>query len=298
MKATKITVGLTVVLACFLSTSLLAQTIPGRAEVRAIRGQAVYSTESQAAVPLKVGTVLPPGSTIKTALASSVDLFLGASAGVLRVTENTTLALDRLAVTETRADTVVEVQLNLPEGTILGNVDKLSAASKYEIKLPNGVAGIRGTRYRISSTAFIVLLNGTLIFVHAPPGGPLTPHTLNAPPACYFSPLQGVMPAPADLVSEVQNQSSDRPIRDTPVAQGTQPNNRPLDTAIDIPGEAPVDSSIPNTSVGLVSDEPKEGYVGVTVDGENVFYINEELAEDLGLAIGDDPDDDLSPVDP
>src|SRR6185503_12132199 len=111
----------------------------------------------------------------KTGLASSVDLFLGNSAGVIRVAENTTLALDKMAITDTGADTVVEVQLNLPEGTILGNVNKLSAASKYEIKLPNGVAGIRGTRFRISSTSFIVLLEGTLIFVHAPPGGALTP---------------------------------------------------------------------------------------------------------------------------
>jgi hypothetical protein len=126
---------------------------------------------------------------------------------VVRVTEATKLALDKLTLTDTGADTVVEVQLNLPEGTILGNVSKLSAASRYEIKLPNGVAGIRGTRYRCSANAYIVLLEGTLIFVHVPAtGAPPTPYTLVAPPAVYFSPIEGVKIAPPDLVQEVSQQ--------------------------------------------------------------------------------------------
>ena len=135
-----------------------------------------------------------------------VDLFLGNSAGVVRLTENTTLGLDKLTLTKTGADTVVEVQLNLPEGTILGNVGKLSAASKYEVKVPNGVAGIRGTRYRISSTGYTVVLDGTVVFVYYPPQGQPTPYTLVGPPAVDFSPLEGVKPAPEDLVVEVRNQ--------------------------------------------------------------------------------------------
>jgi hypothetical protein len=108
------------------------------------------------------------------------------------LTENTTLGLDKLTLTDTGADTVVEVQLNLPEGTILGNVGKLSAASKYEVKVPNGVAGVRGTRYRISSTGYTVVLDGTVVFVYVPPNGQPTPYTLVGPPAVYFSPLEGV----------------------------------------------------------------------------------------------------------
>jgi hypothetical protein len=52
----------------------------------------------------------------------------------------------------------------------------------------------------------MVLLDGTLIFVHVPQGGNPTPYTLVAPPPVYFSPLEGVKPAPDDLVKEVQNQ--------------------------------------------------------------------------------------------
>jgi hypothetical protein len=125
---------------------------------------------------------------------------------MVRVTENTTLALDKLTLTDTGADTVVEVQLNVPEGTILGNVEKLATASKYEIKVPNGVAGIRGTKFRISSSSLIVLTKGTLVFVYVPPGGTPMPYTLVAPPPVYFSPIEGVKPAPEELAREVEGQ--------------------------------------------------------------------------------------------
>lgn len=189
-----------------LSFSLQAQTQPSKAEVRAVKGTATYTVAGGPAQPLKVGTILPAGSVVKTSAGSMVDLFLGNSAGVVRVTENTTLGLDKLTLTDTGADTVVEVQLNLPDGTILGNVNKLSAASKYEVKVPNGVAGVRGTRYRISSTGYTVLVEGTLVMVYVPPNGQPTPYTLVGPPAQYFSPLEGVKPAPEDLVREVQGQ--------------------------------------------------------------------------------------------
>src|SRR6266705_3408622 len=114
-------------LAVALTNPLQAQTVPGKAEVRAIKGVAVYSTGGGPSMPLKVGTVLGPGTVVKTGAGSSVDLFLGNSAGVVRLTENTTLGLDKVTLTDTGADTAVEVQLNLPEGTMLGNVNKLSA---------------------------------------------------------------------------------------------------------------------------------------------------------------------------
>jgi len=193
-------------LAFVLAQSLSAQTVPGKAEVRAVKGVAVYSAAGGPSMPLKAGTILGPGTTVKTGANSTVDLFLGNSAGVLRLTENTTLALDKLTLTDTGADTAVDVQLGLTEGTILGNVNKLSAASRYEIKTPNGVAGIRGTRFRMSANSFIVLMDGTLVYVYVPPGGNPTPYTLAGPPPVYFSPPDGVKPAPDDLVREVRGQ--------------------------------------------------------------------------------------------
>jgi hypothetical protein len=188
-----------------LAAGLHAQT-PGKAVVRAVSGDATFATAGSAAAPLKVGATLYSGTTIKTSGGAVVDLFLGNSAGVVRVAENSTLSIDKLVSTETGADSVVEVQLNLPDGTIWGNANKLSAASKYEIKVPNGVAGIRGTQFRMNSAGYVVLLNGSLIMVYVPPNGNPTPYPLFGPPAQYFSPTEGVKPAPDELVKEVSDQ--------------------------------------------------------------------------------------------
>src|SRR5262249_40691574 len=150
--------------------------------VRSVKGVATYATGGGAPMPLKAGTVLGRGSTVKTGVGSTVDLFLGNSAGLVRLLENSTLAIHDLALTHTRADTVVNVQLNLPDGTMLGNVNKLSAGSHYEIKTPNGVAGVRGTEFRLSSSSFLVVTRGTVVFVYVPGGNQNpTPYTLTGP---------------------------------------------------------------------------------------------------------------------
>jgi hypothetical protein len=184
--------------------TLQAQTQQGKAEVRAIIGKAAYATGNAPFMDLKVGTVLYSGSTIKTAPGSSVDLFLGNSAGVVRVTESTTVALDRLTLTDTGADIVTETQLDLREGTILGNVNKLSAASRYEIRTPNGVAGIRGTRYQISASSFIILLDGVMVYVHVQNNLPQA-HVLRAPMPVMFTPNEGVRPATPEIIRDVEH---------------------------------------------------------------------------------------------
>ncbi len=47
---------------------------------------------------------------------------------------------------EADTDTTLDLQL----GTVLGNVKKLSASSRYEIRTPHGVAGIRGTDFQVT----------------------------------------------------------------------------------------------------------------------------------------------------
>jgi hypothetical protein len=199
----------TLVSTVMLCASVNAQSAPGQAEVRGVKGTA-YATPAPGAPKqaIKVGDVLKPGATVETSAAATVDLFLGKKIGILRVTENTTLVIDKFILTDTGVDKVVDVQLNVPQGTILGDVHKLATASKYEIKVPNGVAGIRGTKYRISSMGYIVLLEGTLVFVYAAPGGNPVPYTLQAPPPVYFSPIEGVKPAPEELIKEVNGQWS------------------------------------------------------------------------------------------
>lgn len=133
--------------------SAQAQTMSqGKAEVRAIHGKAQYSIGGNVWMPLKVGTVLKSGSIVKTAADSSVDCFLGSNGPVLRITADTQLAFDKLVYSRNDVETVIETNLNLDSGRILGNVKKLAAASHYEVKAGDGIVGIRGTDYEIKVT--------------------------------------------------------------------------------------------------------------------------------------------------
>lgn len=195
-----------------LAPSAWGQAGPLRAEVRAVKGAATFTTAADATPkPLKVGMAITASTntTIRTGAESTVDLFLGASAGVVRISPNSTLSLAKLAETATGADSRVEVELGLPEGELYFNVNKLSQASRYEIKMPTGIAGIRGTKGRCLQRANppagaagspVVLLDGHLVFVHVPVGGEPKAYVMKAPPAVFFSPAEGVKEAPQDLV--------------------------------------------------------------------------------------------------
>lgn len=215
------------------SISSPAQTVPGRAEVRAVKGTAFWSTNNSAMPkPLKVGTMLRSGASVTTGTNSTVDLFLGPSAGVIRVAESTTLNLDSLTTTEMGADKKVEVQLDLPDGEMYFNVNKLSKSSRYEIKMPTGVAGIRGTKGSFCSRPGslkppIVLLEGTLVFVHAQANGQVVTHTLKAPPAVSFAADSGVTEASPTAVQVVVAQvesvtKAATPARFPPPTRNTQ----------------------------------------------------------------------------
>jgi hypothetical protein len=175
-----------------LSTVSAQGTKEGVAKVVRIVGKARYQT-GNSWMPLKVGDVLRPGSIIQTEAkeGTHVDLVLGDGSGAVsqgssgggfvarpssrvsfqpsaeqntvRVYENSLLGIDKLTAMETGADTVTDTQLDLRAGRILGNVKKMSAASRYEIKLPNGVAGIRGTVYEVSADGVVKVADGTVV---------------------------------------------------------------------------------------------------------------------------------------
>jgi len=178
----------------------------GRAKVVRMKGQARFTTGNGVWQPLKVGDVLKPGTVIQTAMerGSYVDLVLGegragwigdvGSAGssssasaspmanyqakgqqnMVRVWENTALGIDKLTSMQTGADEVSETQLDLKTGRITGSVKKMSAASKYEIKLPNGVAGIRGTLYDITADGVVRVVDGSVVIAYMAADGSVT----------------------------------------------------------------------------------------------------------------------------
>jgi hypothetical protein len=97
---------------------------------------------------------------------------------VIRLRENTLLSIDKLTAEQTGGDTVSDTQLDLRAGRVFFNVKKTSAASRYEIKLPNGVAGIRGSIGEFAEdTGDFTMFSGSavLTFLIAPPLRPTLP---------------------------------------------------------------------------------------------------------------------------
>lgn len=192
-------------LATALITEAQAQSIKqGSATVRAVRGKAQYSTGAGWA-PIRVGIILRSGSIIKTAPESQVDLFLGKNGPVVRVTEDTEMALDKLTFAETGAEDVIETQLDLKSGRILGNVKKLAAASRYEVKTPNAVAAIRGTEYEVEATGRVTVLSGLCVvsYIDKTTGQPAR---VNVPQGMTFDPnTQTVGPIPIRDIARLKD---------------------------------------------------------------------------------------------
>src|SRR6266566_9851153 len=187
----------------------------GKAVVRSIRGSAQYAEGGQW-MPLKVGQVLKAGSTVRTANESQVDLFMDQNGPVVRLVENTTLGVDKLNYEATGIKTVIETQLDLKSGRILGIVKKMTHNSKYEIKTPNGVAGVRGTEFDVSATSVARVVSGSMVVVYVKSDGTVITQVLNA--GEMFVPSEGaVRPLPPDQLSQLLADIND--LRGAPTAE-------------------------------------------------------------------------------
>ena len=175
------------------------------AEVSGVFGSAFANTGA-ADSPVRTGTKFTAGTTVRTDSGAAMDLFLGDEAGVIRLTQNTTLRIERLADTNGQAD----IYLHLQRGTVLGNGSQASIGSRYQIKTAVGVASLGSSAVRLHAEGYLVVMSGAAHFAHVPASGEAKLHGLNAPPPVYFSPSEGVKPAPKELVREVVNQSKAR----------------------------------------------------------------------------------------
>ncbi len=153
-----------------LAVSARAEAKQGRATVQEVRGTADYSTGGGAFTALTTGARLDAGTVIRTAAGSEVSLFLAQNGPVAVVRADTLLGLDRLSYDKTGAETVIDTRLDLKSGRVSGHVRKLAAASKYEVKIPNGVVSIKtagaGTDYDIEVPGRTTVANGTATMVY------------------------------------------------------------------------------------------------------------------------------------
>ncbi len=179
MKQTRILLLTAVCGAVLAMTSVVsAQTEKsGIATIVRIQGEGRYSMGDGNWHTLVAGRTLGPGAIIQTGHNAIIDVALGnqiqfpqarsvpdkvtpaadspvrgmisyrpaVEQNMVRLTPDTTLQIDKLTVSETGLDAVSDTELNLKQGHIFANVKKLSGASQYLIKIPNGIAGVRGT---------------------------------------------------------------------------------------------------------------------------------------------------------
>jgi hypothetical protein len=165
------------------------------AKVLRVKGSARYKVGNGPWQTLKAGDLVQQGTVIETGMNDSrVDFMLGsgtppsakpimgeavtyhpsAEQNTVRIWENSRLAIDKGTLTRTGADEVTDIKLDLQAGHIIGSVKKLSAASTYEVKIPNGVAGIRGTVYDISVEGVVKVLVGSVYLAYINPQGKAT----------------------------------------------------------------------------------------------------------------------------
>jgi hypothetical protein len=196
----------------------------GYGTVLRVSGLASYSLGDNDWHPLLAGKTLPVGSVVRTGDNGVVDVVLGQSVrmpqaagqpdrisnagdspvrgligyepsvqqNVVRLTPNTTLGIDKLTVTDTGADTVSDTELNLKQGRIFASVKKLSGSSQYLIKLPNGIAGVRGTLFSIGadgSTSVFESNGGGVVLSMVGTDG--NPKTFLVSPGQSFDPASG-----------------------------------------------------------------------------------------------------------
>ncbi len=171
-----------------------------------VEGLVSYSLGDGNWLPLVAGKYLPPGSQIRTGETGVADVVLGkaiempqakwqpehvslsadspvrglvsykpsAEQNVIRLTPNTTLGIDKLTITDTGADTVSDTELDLKQGKIFASVKKLTGASQYSVKIPNGIAGVRGTLFSITAAGVVAVYDshsGGLVLSLTQPDG-------------------------------------------------------------------------------------------------------------------------------
>jgi hypothetical protein len=177
----------------------------GYATIVRMEGEARYSAGDNVWHPLTVGQTLGPGNVIQSAPNARVDIVLGdripqriattpdkvapavdakvrdmisyqakAEQNVIRMEGNTILAIDKLQIGNTGVDAVSDTELDLRQGTIFGSVKKLSAESKYLIKTPNSIAGVRGTTFTMSANGDLTVISGSMVVSHTGPNGQVT----------------------------------------------------------------------------------------------------------------------------
>ena len=234
--ARKLVAGIVVLAFMAVAVGASAANVPQVVKVLRVQGAAQYSSDGKNWNPLSGGEVLQPGCVIRTAERSTVDILLGDKnattprqsfasgaapvipvsassdnskyipeeehANVIRIFQSSQLGVDKLTTQRTGVDEVSETQLDLRAGQIMGVVKKQSGRSKYEVKIPNGVAGIKGTVYVLSSSGVLDVLRGSMVIAIVAADGSVSPRLVTTKNG--YDPATGLIsPIPPQLFTRL-----------------------------------------------------------------------------------------------
>ena len=124
-----------------------------QAEVKAITGSALYKRAASADwAELDIGAVLTEGDVVKTPQNSEVVMHLKGirKTAEIIVRQNSEFTFHRFQ--HDPVSGVDETLLDLPLGSILVKAEKLAGSSKFEVKTPTSIVGIRGTTFEVKAS--------------------------------------------------------------------------------------------------------------------------------------------------
>ena len=153
--------------ALFVGASVQAADAPAAlAQVKAVKGDVQFTTKQGGEwKALTNNTVLAAGAFIKTGAKGEVTLAVQDTSKIIRLGENTAASLEKLSSVGKDSDTVI----NITKGALYGDIKKLSKNSHFDIRTPNGVAGIRGTTFSVTvgdnGAVSIICGEGQVVYV-------------------------------------------------------------------------------------------------------------------------------------
>jgi hypothetical protein len=104
---------------------------------------------------------------IRTPTNSTVELFLGGAAGVVRIMPQSKLILESLKLDSTAGQGTNETELFLESGGIAATVKGMPADSKYEIKVSDAIVRARGAaHFELNANGFFNLMKGSVWVVY------------------------------------------------------------------------------------------------------------------------------------
>ena len=151
------------------------------------------------------------------------------------------IAVDVTSLNNDIAEINTDTQLDLRTGRIFGTVKKLSGGSRYEIKIPNGVAGVRGTIFSLSHLGNLAVWKEGAMALALAVGDEITRVVVEA---------NMKYDAPSDTLSPIDDSTGKEMRSNAQAASGTSQPTDPFPSE----GDRPADDPVLLNDTGFISD--------------------------------------------